>query len=42
MLFGEKIVCPLHNATFSIKSGLPETGPVFDGVQTYKITENEG
>lgn len=39
-LFGEKIVCPLHHATFDIKTGLNETGPIFDGLQTYKITEN--
>lgn len=41
-MFGEKIVCPLHNATFSIKSGKVETGPIFNGLQTYKITEENG
>lgn len=42
MLFGEQIVCPLHNATFSIVNGAVETGPVVNGIQTYKVTEVSG
>ena len=41
-LFGEKIVCPLHHAVFSIETGRPEAGPIFDGLQTYKVTEHNG
>lgn len=37
LLMGEKIVCPLHNAVFSIAYGRAENGPVFDGIRTYKI-----
>ena len=37
LLVGDKLICPLHNATFDIKTGRAETGPVFDGLETYKV-----
>ena len=42
LLFDDKVLCPFHNAGFSVISGAPEMGPVFNGLATYEITENEG
>lgn len=36
-LIGDKIVCPLHNAGFSIKTGQEEAGPVYNGLKTFKV-----
>lgn len=41
-LVGDKIICPLHNAGFSIKSGLPDQGPVFDGLKTFTVERVDG
>lgn len=35
VLFGEILYCPLHLAAFNVKTGVPESGPVFDGIPTY-------
>jgi nitrite reductase/ring-hydroxylating ferredoxin subunit len=42
LLFGDKVICPLHNAGFSIKTGQPEQGPVFDGLQTFPVERKNG
>lgn len=34
-LSGDKIICPLHNAGFSIKTGKADQGPVFNGLKTF-------
>lgn len=31
-LFGDKIMCPLHNASFSVTTGYHEEGPIFNGL----------
>lgn len=42
LLFDDKVVCPFHNAAFSVITGYPEMGPVFDGISTYEIREESG
>lgn len=42
ILVGDKIICPLHNAGFSIKTGDPDQGPVFDGLKTFKVNRVDG
>ena len=42
MLFDNKVVCPLHAAAFSVKDGQPDQGPVFKGIPTYEIREENG
>lgn len=37
LMIGGLIVCPLHNATFDVKTGRVETGPIYDGLETYKV-----
>jgi nitrite reductase/ring-hydroxylating ferredoxin subunit len=32
VLFGNKIKCPAHNATFNITDGAPDEGPMLDGL----------
>ena len=32
LLIGGLVVCPLHNATFDVKTGRVETGPIYDGL----------
>lgn len=39
---GDKVMCPLHNAGFSVKSGKPEQGPVFNGLKTFKVVVENG
>jgi len=35
------VVCSLHNAAFSVKTGLPEQGPVLQGLQTFEVQEKD-
>lgn len=37
MLFGDRIYCPLHMASFSVRDGQPDFGPVFKGLPSYKV-----
>lgn len=37
LLIGDKIICPLHNAAFDIKTGQQDQGPVFDGLKTFPV-----
>ena len=41
-LSGDKIICPLHNAGFSIKTGKPDQGPVFNGLKTFPVDVKGG
>lgn len=41
-MFDDKVVCPLHMASFSVISGQNEYGPVFDGLEKFEITEKNG
>lgn len=36
-LFGDKVKCPWHNASFSVKDGSMDEGPMFDGIQTFPV-----
>jgi apoptosis-inducing factor 3 len=42
LLIGDKLICPLHNAAFSIKSGHEEQGPVFNGLKTFPVKRENG
>lgn len=42
LLVGDKVLCPLHNAGFSIKTGHPEQGPIIDGLKTFPVKVNNG
>ena len=37
LLVGDKLICPLHNAGFDIKTGKQDQGPVFDGLKTFPV-----
>ena len=41
-LSGDKVICPLHNAGFSIKTGKPDQGPVFNGLKTFPVEVSDG
>ena len=42
LLFDDKVLCPFHNAGFSVITGYPELGPVFNGLAKYDIQEKNG
>lgn len=42
VLFDDKVICPAHNAAFSIIDGFPEHAPAKDGLQTFEIIERDG
>ena len=42
MLFGDRIFCPWHLASFSVITGFPDFGPVFNGLPSYKAEVHEG
>lgn len=42
VLFDNKVICPWHAASFSVTDGLPDEGPVFDGIPIYEIREHNG
>ena len=41
-MFGDKIICPLHNAGYSIKTGQADQGPVFNGLKTFPVERKNG
>lgn len=36
-LFGDRVICPLHLASFNVKTGTHELGPVFKGLPSYPV-----
>ena len=36
-MIDDKIICPLHNASFSVENGYPEQGPVLDGLPVFQV-----
>jgi len=38
----DKVVCPFHNAAFSILTGEPEQAPALDGLPVFEVLEKEG
>lgn len=36
-MIGEKLLCPFHNAGFSVKTGEADQGPVFEGLKTFPV-----
>lgn len=38
----DKVICPFHNAAFSILTGEPENAPAFDGLPVFEVVEKEG
>ncbi|CAD8066794.1 unnamed protein product [Paramecium sonneborni] len=41
-LVGDKVKCPFHNASFSVKDGVHEEGPMFRGLQTFPVKQENG
>lgn len=42
LLIGDKLVCPLHNAAYNIKSGHEEQGPVYGGLKNFPVERKDG
>ena len=42
VLFDDKVICPAHNAAFSIIDGYPEYAPAKDGLPTFEVVEKDG
>lgn len=42
MLFGERVFCPWHLASFSVITGQPDFGPVFKALPTYTVEIENG
>lgn len=42
VLFDDKVLCPFHNAAFSIVTGFPENAPALDGLPIFEVVEKEG
>ena len=41
MLFDDRVYCPYHFASFSVKTGYHDFGPVFKGIPTYELVVKE-
>lgn len=41
-LFGDRVICPLHLASFNVKTGTHELGPVFKGLPSYPVRVENG
>ncbi|CAD8152841.1 unnamed protein product [Paramecium octaurelia] len=41
-LVGDKVKCPFHNASFSVKDGVHDEGPMFRGLQTFPVKQENG
>eukprot|EP00344_Euplotes_crassus_P001726 CAMPEP_0196999556 /NCGR_PEP_ID=MMETSP1380-20130617/4701_1 /TAXON_ID=5936 /ORGANISM="Euplotes crassus, Strain CT5" /LENGTH=629 /DNA_ID=CAMNT_0042416519 /DNA_START=17 /DNA_END=1906 /DNA_ORIENTATION=+ len=42
VLLEDKVICPAHNAAFSIVDGYPEYAPALNGLPTYETYEKDG
>lgn len=42
VLFDDKVICPAHNAAFSIIDGYPEYAPAKNGLPTFEVVEKDG
>ena len=42
LLFEDRVYCPYHLASFSVKTGFHDYGPVFKGIPTYEVEIKEG
>lgn len=42
LLVGDKVICPLHNAGFDVRTGQPEQGPILDGLKTFPVVVKDG
>lgn len=42
LLVGDQLLCPLHNAGFSIQTGESNQGPVFNGLKTFAVERVDG
>ena len=42
VLFDDKVICPAHNAAFSIIDGFPEYAPALNGLPTFEVFEEDG
>ena len=41
-LFDDKVVCPWHQAAFSVVTGALEGAPSIDGIPTFDVIEKDG
>lgn len=41
-LFADRVYCPAHMASFSVKTGLPDGGPALNALQTFECWESAG
>lgn len=42
VLFDDRVICPAHNAAFSIITGEPEYAPAFTSLPTFEVVEEDG
>ncbi len=42
LLFGDRVYCPYHLASFSVITGMPDFGPVFKGLPVYEVSVRDG
>ena len=42
VLIGDKIMCPWHSASFSIKNGFLNGAPSLNGIPSFKIVKKNG
>jgi len=40
LLVEDRVICPFHAASFSVKTGAHEYGPVYDGLAVFETVEN--
>jgi apoptosis-inducing factor 3 len=41
-IYGDKVYCPWHAASFNLQTGALEGAPGLDGVASYKVIERNG
>lgn len=41
-MYDDKVMCPWHNATFSVIDGKPDVGPMFNGLATFPVQVKDG
>lgn len=40
LLVEDRVICPFHAASFSVKTGAHEYGPVYDGLEVFEAVED--
>lgn len=42
VLFGDRVYCPAHMASFDVRTGAPDGGPVYNALKTFETYEKDG